>query len=226
MITEGRLGTVLSATVYSSRSKGSTRDVPAWTAYTYDAQDRAGLVEVLGGHAFDLVQHLLGNVHDVTSRTAIRTPQHRIAETGELIDVTSPDHLLATAELDSGIVVSIHLHDGEAVRPRTRIEITGTDGNVALVSAPESNPWAAQLQIGQLELYESRPGVTDWTRVEVHPDDASMLPIEAANVARLYRHLAADLHNDSHGVPDFEVARSPHALIEQIPPFRHARASA
>jgi predicted dehydrogenase len=92
MIAEGSIGAFRSANVYSARSKGATRDVPAWTAYTYDADDGAGLVEVLGGHAIDLVEHLLGPIRRLTARTAIRTPEHAVAETGEPIAVTAPDH--------------------------------------------------------------------------------------------------------------------------------------
>lgn len=223
MIAEGRLGTVQSATVYSSRSKGSTREVPAWTAYTYDQGNGAGLVEVLGGHTLDLMQHLLGPIRDLSARTAIRTPEHRLAETGEPVTVTSPDHFLASAELDSGAVMSVHLHDGEAAAPRTRIEIAGTEGNLALTSAPETHPWAAQLQIGRLDLHESRPDSPEWTPVPVGTDDASALPTDAANVARLYRHLATDLREGSHTTPDFHVAHELHKLIEQaIPPNHHA----
>jgi predicted dehydrogenase len=217
MIAEGSIGTVLSATLYSSRSKGSTPDVPAWTAYTYEAASGAGLVEVLGGHALDLVQHLLGPIHDITARTALRSPQHWVTETGEPISVTAPDQLLAFAELGTGTVVSIHVHDGETAQPRTRLEITGTAGSLALVSAPETNPWAAQLQIGQLDLYESRPGKAMWTRVPLDDDDASALPAEAANVARLYRQLAASLRDGIQRVPSFRDAQALHALIEQIP---------
>jgi predicted dehydrogenase len=217
MIAEGALGTILSATLYSSRSKGSTLDVPAWTAYTYDANDGAGLVEVLGGHALDLVQHLLGPIHDITARTAIRAPEHRVAETGEPISVTAPDQLLATAELDSGAVVSIHVHDGEAAQPRTRLEIAGTAGNLALLSVPETNPWAAQLQTGRLELHESRPGEATWRRIALDADDASALPAEAANVARLYRELTADLRDGTHRTPSFRTAHALHTLIEQVP---------
>jgi predicted dehydrogenase len=217
MIADGRLGTVLSATLYSSRSKGSTLDVPAWTAYTYDANDHAGLIEVLGGHALDVMQHLLGPIRDVTARTAIRTPEHRVAETGESITVTSPDQLLATAEFDNGAVASIHLHDGEVAQPRTRLEIAGTAANLALLSTPETNPWAAQLQIGRLELYESRPGEAMWHPVALEVDDASRLPTEAANVSRLYSHLAADLRDDTHEAPNFRTAHTLHALIEQLP---------
>jgi predicted dehydrogenase len=217
MIAEGALGTILSATLYSSRSKGNTLDVPAWTAYTYDADNGAGLVEVLGGHALDLVQHLLGSIRDIAARTAIRTPEHKVAETGERIQVTAPDQLLATAGLASGAVVSVHLHDGEAAQPRTRLEITGTAGNLALLSVPETSPWAAQLQIGRLELHESRPGEAGRRRVTLDADDASALPAEAANVARLYRQLAADIRDGTHHVPSFRTAHALHTLIEQIP---------
>jgi predicted dehydrogenase len=215
MIAGGQIGTVLSATLYSSRSKGSTRDVPAWTAYTYDAGDHAGLAEVLGGHALDLVQHLLGPIGDLTARTAIRIPDHRIAETGQPVTVTSPDHFLGTAGLASGAVLSVHLHDGEAAQPRSRFEIEGTAGNLALVSAPEDNPWAAQLQIGRLDLLASRRGEPAWTPVALAADEAAALPVEAANVARLYSRLAADLRDGTREAPDFRAAHALHALIEQ-----------
>ncbi|MCG3753847.1 Gfo/Idh/MocA family protein [Amycolatopsis sp. Poz14] len=210
----GEIGEVQSATVYSSRSKGNTRDVPGWTAYTYDRGSGAGLVEVLGGHTLGLVQYLLGPIRELTARTAIRNGSHRVAETGEPIDVTAPDHFLAHAELDGGAVVSVHLHDGEATMPRTRIEIAGTEGNLALTSAPETDPWAAQLQIGGLELRLFRPGSPEWTVVPVR--DPSELPVQAANVGRVYDHLAADLRDGTHTVPDFATARRLHELLSTV----------
>ncbi|GAB3585542.1 hypothetical protein GCM10027445_63170 [Amycolatopsis endophytica] len=61
----GRLGTARSATVFSSRGKGGAREVPAWTAYTYDSANGAGMVEVSGGHVLDLVEHLLGPIRAI-----------------------------------------------------------------------------------------------------------------------------------------------------------------
>ncbi|WP_027927568.1 Gfo/Idh/MocA family protein [Amycolatopsis benzoatilytica] len=212
MIASGRLGTVQSATVYSSRSKGASREVPAWTAYTYDLGSGAGLVEVLGGHALDLVQHLLGPIRELTARTAIRSSDHRSAETGEPIPVTAPDHFLAHAQLQSGAVVSVHLHDGEVSQPRTRIEIAGTEGNLALTSAPEDNPWAAQLQIGRLDLRWSRPGSPEWTPVATGPE---RVPGEAANVAGLYWQWARDLREGTRVAPDFRTAARLHELLSR-----------
>ncbi len=215
LIADGAIGTVLSATLYSSRSKGSARDVPAWTAYTYDRAVGAGLVEVLGGHALDLLQHLLGPVRELAARTAVRSPEHRVAETGEPIRVTSPDHFLATTKLVGGAVASIHLHDAEAALPRTRLEIAGTAGDLALVSAAERDPWAAQLQIGRLELHVSHPGDGAWRELPPDGATATALPTAAGNVARLYGQLARDLRDGGHEVPDFATAHALHALVER-----------
>lgn len=217
MIRDGRVGIVRSATVFCSRSKGNAPEVPAWTAYTYDHSSGAGMVDVLGGHTLDLIQHLLGPIRHLSARTAIRSPDHRVAETGKPITVTAPDHFLANAEFDGGAVASIHLSDGEAAAPRTRIEIAGTEGNLALISAPETDPWAAQPQIGRLELHESRPDSPEWTPVTVAADHAGALPTPAANVARLYRDLATDLREGTHTTPDFHVAHELHTLLEQAP---------
>lgn len=216
-IAEGRLGTVRSATVYSSRAKGNTRDVPDWTAYTYDHRNGAGLVEVLGGHALDLVRFLLGPIRDPSMRTAIRTEGHRVAETGAPIAVTAPDQFLAHAEVDGGAVVSVHLRDGATAIPGTRVEIAGTASNLLLTSAPEHDPWAAQIQIGRLDLYESRAARPEWTPVVLDQDSADTLPIEAANVARVYERIAADLREGTHTTPDFHAARELHSLLEQAP---------
>lgn len=213
MIAEGSIGAIRAANVHSARAKGATRDVPAWSAYTYDAKTGAGMVDVLGGHALDLVQHLLGPIRQLTTHGAVRSPEHTVAETGEPITVTAPDHLLANAVLDGGAVVSIHLHDADVAVARTRIEIMGADGDIALLSAPEADPWAAQVQIGRLDLYQAGPGDTAWRPVPVGPDRFEALPIEAANVARLYHHLAEDLRSDTHTVPGFEAAHRLHVLL-------------
>lgn len=216
LIAAGRLGTVRSATVFSARAKGNQRDVPAWTAYTYDRTSGAGLVDVVGGHALDLVQYLLSPIRDLSARTAVRTPEHRVSETGETLVVTAPDHLLADAELDDGTVVSIQLHDGEAALPRTRIEISGTEGDLLLASAPVDDPWAAQLQISTLDLYEARPDRPGWVPIRPPADTASGLPVQAANVARLYERLATDLTHGTRTTPGFAEAQRLHELLERI----------
>lgn len=83
------------------------------------------------------------------------------------------------------------------------------------MSAAQDDPWAAQLQIGRLDLYEARPGTRDWTRLAVPEDEAGALPPAAANVARLYRVLAEDLRAGTRRAPGFAVAHRLHRLIER-----------
>jgi predicted dehydrogenase len=216
LLAEGRIGTVRSVNLYGARGRGHAREVPAWTAYTYDAEDHAGLVDVLGGHAFDLIQYLLGPMKQVSARTARLTSEHVVAETGEHVRVTAADHLLAVAELEGGAVVSIHLHDTEAALPRTRLEIMGSTGDLALVSSPEPDPWAAQLQIGRLDLHRAVAGDSTWQAVPPQPDDLDALPIQSRNVARLYRQLGEDLVTGEYRAPGFQTARKLHELLEPV----------
>lgn len=212
-IATGAIGVVQSATVYSSRSKGATLAVPAWTAYTYDEDQGAGLVDVLGGHALDLLQHLLGPVADMTTRTAVRTPTHLVEETGQPIEVTAADHFMAIATLTSGAVVTVHLHDGETAHPRTRIEIAGTEGNLALVSRQETDPWAAQLQISPFELHHATSRNHGWRRLTVPEPQTTSLPTQAANISRLYANIVTDLRHGIHTAPDFDDAVRLHRLL-------------
>jgi predicted dehydrogenase len=210
LIKTGYVGRVTSATLYSSRSKGATEAVPEWTAYTYDRVSAAGLVEVLGGHSLDLVQHLLGPIEEATARTSIQHPRHSIAETGEPIKVTAPDHLDLIGKVSDGATVSVHLHDGEIGAPRTRLEISGTAGSLTVESVPDENPWAEQLQITHLSVRGTDCELPIPDHFRSTPPG---LTTEAANVARLYQRLAVDLETGSREVPDFTTGRRLHELL-------------
>jgi predicted dehydrogenase len=216
MIAAGRLGEIRAATLYGARAKGHAVEVPASTEYTYDAAQRAGLVDVLGGHSLDLIEHMLGPIVDLHTRTAIRSPHHSVAETGAAIDVTAADHLLAIGTLRSGALVSVHLRDGEVAEPRTRLEIAGSEGNLSLVSGGADDPWAAQLQIDDLRLSESRRGQPSPAEVELPDDAASALRVQARNVARLYTALAADIADGGHRAPTFSDAVALHRLLDDV----------
>jgi predicted dehydrogenase len=213
----GGLGRVLSATLTSSRAKGNSRAVPGWTAYTYDLSMRAGLVEVLGGHALDLVEHLLGPLEVLAGHTTVRSDDHVVAETGERLVVTSPDHLSVLGRTTDGAPVTVQLHDAEAARPRTRLEIAGTEGDLLLLSSASPDPWAAQLQIGDLEAFTLRPGDTDWQPLG-GPGPVTGLPEQARNVARLYAALGRDLVDGTRLAPTFAEAADLHALLERVSP--------
>jgi predicted dehydrogenase len=215
LIAEGAIGRVTSATVFSARGRGASDHVAASSAYAYDRDNGAGLVEVLGGHALDATQFILGRIGDVAARTAIQRPAHTVHETGERIAVTAPDHLVLTGRLENGALVSVHLHDGEVGAPRTRIEVAGTAGALAIVSPAKPDRAGAQLQMEDLELYRADRRRGGWHHIEIperlRGDGHS--GGEGANVARLYTQLAADIAHGTGQAPDFGAGARLHRLL-------------
>ncbi|MDN3357468.1 Gfo/Idh/MocA family oxidoreductase [Actinomadura sp. DC4] len=202
LVAEGRVGRVTSATVHAARGKGAGGRIPAWAAYTLDRDNAAGTLEVAGGHTLDALEYVLGDIRDLAATLEIRHRTSTVAETGEVVEATSPDRLLLEATLAGGAVVSAEVYDGEGA-DGTRIEISGTEGDLAVVSGG-----AAGIQIGELHLRGTgTPGRP------IHGIDPAA---EGFNVARLYAELARDLRTGAHTVPDFDDALRLHRLLDAI----------
>jgi predicted dehydrogenase len=207
LIHSGSIGRLTSATLFSSRAKGSTEAVPAWTAYTYDKTTGAGLVEVLGGHALDLLQHVTAPITTATGRTSLQYPRHTVAETGEPVVVTAADHLDVIGELDGGAGFSVHLHDGEVGVPRTRLEIAGTEASLTIDSVPHADPWSAQLQIAEFAVRRNDQPLPIPSHYRSAPET---LEADPASVARLYQQIGKD------NAPDFTTGVRLHELLATI----------
>ncbi|MFF2555002.1 Gfo/Idh/MocA family protein [Nocardia sp. NPDC058058] len=213
LLAEGFVGEPVSVTVYGARQLGAGTGVPGWAAYTLDRSTGAGVVEVFGGHALDLVQYLIGDVVDVSARLATPHRQAIIEDTGERIEVTSPNHLLLDAITARGIVVSAHIHDSKVSSGRTRIEISGTAGDLAIVSGANSR---SGISLSELHLLGSR-GDGDWEPVSGADSPADLsLGTDADNVARLYAALAQDVRTGTTAVPTFHDGVRVHRLLDTI----------
>ncbi|QIS17725.1 Gfo/Idh/MocA family protein [Nocardia terpenica] len=213
LLREGYVGRVLSATVYAAKGKISGDRVPQWAAYTLDGGNAAGLVEVAGGHTLDAVRYLLGDFADVSARLAIRTPHLTVTETGAPVTATAPDQLLLDAVTAEGVVVSAHIHDGKRTDAWTRIEISGTEGDLAIVSGAGG---PGGIQMSELRLLGSR-GTGDREDLDVEdPSAATGLGSDAANVARLYTALADDIRTGARTVPNFDTAVQVHHLLDAV----------
>lgn len=218
LIAAGHVGRVTSATVYAARGKGVGERIPAWAAYTLDRDNGAGTLEVAGGHTLDALQYMLGGISDLSATLSVQRPTYTIAETGDTAEATSPDHLLLAATFTSGALVSAHIHDAKVTDARTRLEISGTDGDLALVSTGPGGP--AGIQIGELRLLGT--GVSGGTYQELpipsrYDRTSGIAPAgEGFNVAQMYARLALDLSTGSRSVPDFETGLRLHHLLDTI----------
>ncbi|WP_040810345.1 Gfo/Idh/MocA family protein [Nocardia concava] len=218
LLAEGYVGEPVSTTVYSSRGKGAGGRIPQWAAYTLDRENAAGLLEVAGGHTLDPVQFLLGDLAEVSADLAIRNAHNVVAETGERLPVTSPDHLLLNARTIDGLVVSAHLHDAKITNAHTRIEISGTEGDLVLANDTATGApglHAGGIQMSDLKLLASR-GATWQDLTPADPAPIADLPVESRNVARLYARLAEDIRTGDHTVPTFDTGLRMHRVLDAI----------
>jgi predicted dehydrogenase len=215
LVAAGAVGELTSAKVITTRTKGSAREVSEGYAYTADAAQCAGTLNVLGGHTLDGVQSVIGPIVEVDARLAVQRPDHVIAETGEPLLVTAPDHVLAIGSTATGALVSVTIHDTVPSDAGTLFEVTGTTGQLRLTGAEHYEP-NHNFHVSEMLLHGiDRPG-GHWRVIEVAPDRYSELPVLYRNIARLYGALGRDIREGSNSVPTFQEGVTLHRLIEAI----------
>jgi predicted dehydrogenase len=211
LIAGGYVGRVTSVTAYAALGAGADARIPEALAYTKEAANAAGALEIVGGHTLDAVEHLVGEMSELSALLSLQRPGHTVVETGEIVRADTPDHVLVSGLLRDGGVVSAHLHTGKVTNPGCQIEIAGTDGGLVLAGP------LGGVQLTELTLSGGQgepPG--ELTIPSEHRTPPDGLPVPAVNVAQVYRRLAEDLRTGGHGAPDFDAAVRIHALLDAI----------
>jgi predicted dehydrogenase len=213
LIAGGYVGRVTSVTAYAALSAGADARTPAALAYTKDAANGAGPLEVMGGHTLDAVEHLVGAISEVSAVLSLQRPRHTVTETGETVHADTPDHVLVSGLLRDGGVVSANLHTGQVTNPRCQIEIAGTDGDLVLAGP------VGGVQLTELTLSGGQGAGSAQEELAVpegHRTAPDGLPVPAVNVAQVYLRLAGDLRTGGHATADFDEAVRVHALLDAI----------
>ena len=235
LIAGGYVGQVTSANVLVARGKGAAAAMPGWTAYTLNRttaraswRSRAATPSTRWSTSRAAA---LPACRPGCRSSARPTPSRRPARRAE---VTSPDQILLHAALDSGAMVSAHIHDAKLTSGRTRLEIAGTDGDLVIETTGAQAPMG--IQISDLRLAGFRgPGGTyqDMTVPDRFRHVPAGLPADAVlNVAQLYAALSDDIRHGGPGdsgpasVPDFGDAVRTHRLLDAIRSSRQNGASA
>lgn len=220
LIADGYVGGVTSANVLVARGKGAAPTVPQSTSYTLNRDNGAGALEVAGGHTLDTLEYILDSeLTGVSARLSVQRPSYIITETGETIRTTSADQILVHAELDSGAVASVHIHDAKLTSGRTRLEIGGAEGDLVIETVGPQAPMG--VQISDLRVYGSRGPAGTYRELLVpgrFRHVPANLPADAVlNVAELYARLATEIRSsEPASVPDFGTAAHVHELLDVI----------
>ncbi|MFB4300509.1 Gfo/Idh/MocA family protein [Actinomadura sp. NTSP31] len=208
LVASGALGELQALSVRSSRTPGTV--FPAELAYTLDAANAAGTLEVHGGHLLDLLDHLVPGLEVIDGTSSPVRTAYPVTGSDEPAAVTAPDTLSATLRVGRSGIGALTAWDGDPAGS-TVIVLQGLDGRLELRTADPGTPALRQPQMAPFRGTLVTAGGTR----ELAPA-ASDLPVAARNPAALYRQVAEDLANGTTTAPTFEEAVTLHRRLDRF----------
>ncbi|MFF8410036.1 Gfo/Idh/MocA family protein [Streptomyces omiyaensis] len=208
LVADGRVGEVLSATLTYSLSAPEV-----WSrryAALFDATKGVNHLAVVAGHSLDMFRSAVGDFTELSATLATRITAVTVEETGERIEVTSPDQIVVGGLLESGAAASAHFMTGGPAGDGFRIEVHGRAGRLVLSASDDS------LVGPEFTLYGS-DGTGAPVRLPV-PDRHVLpdAPPTVANVAEVYADLARAIRTGGRLTPDFATATATHRLLDAV----------
>ena len=211
LLAEGYAGEVLTCSMSTFSPGMLMRDSGrAWMA---DVKKGAHTLSIATGHAMDAVCFCVGEFTEVSGRVSTQVPQLDVQDTGEKIDVTSPDNVLVSGVLDNGGVASVHVASVPWHGTGWRMEVYGREGT--LVASSDQ-----MVQVAKIRLRGGRSEDGGLEEIPV-PDRLIRIPEEVPegapfNVAQMYRRLSEAIHSNVSAEPDFDLAVTRHRMLDAI----------
>jgi predicted dehydrogenase len=219
IVAAGAIGEVISASLIASLNNWGPQ-LPAAEAYRTQVEGGATGLTVPGGHSLDSFCYCLGEFRDVA---AVVTTQHKkvaIAETGEVLDATTPDQVLVSGVLENGAVASVHIKADMANPTGVLLEINGTDGDIVVASKKPVGSAPVGIQRADLTLHVARGRKQEFVEAPVSP----AFTLVSGDVpkgppfftAQLYARLRDSLRDGAPLTPDFGAAVRRHKMLDAI----------
>jgi predicted dehydrogenase len=216
LIADGYIGKPLSCTmVVASPAWGA--EFTSSRAYLADRSTGATLMTIPGGHSIDALCFCLGEFKELSSFVATQRRQVKNIDTGETLQMTSPDQVLLNGVLENGTLASVHVKGGTANGIGFLFEIQGTDGD--LIVGPARPRPASSVQISELSVKGSRNGepLEEVAIPESYRWVSSAMPAGPPfNVGQLFVRLAQAIREGKPAAPDFTLAVKRHHLLDVI----------
>ena len=212
LITDGYAGEVVTAhmTMIGAGSLERTK-ARLWST---DRKAGANTMTIAGGHNIDALCFALGEFTEVSGKVATQVKQVRVSDTGEMVEVTSPDNVLFTGVLESGALASVHVgsvpYHGSG---GWRLEVYGTKGSL-VASGGQANYSQTPLKLVGAQ------GKDPLAELPV-PDEFVIAPEGTPqgapfNVAQAYVRYADGVRTGQTVDPDFGLALKRHRLLDAL----------
>ena len=212
LLDEGYVGEVLSC--HLSQFRGGVLERTSDRTWQSDRALGTTTFTIAFGHALDCFRMCVGDFAEVNGVVATQVPEWKETDTGRTVEVTAPDHVLASGKLTNGAVASVQVMvvpwhaDG-----LNKIEVFGREGT--LVATMDGIA-----QIDKIELSAGKGTEGAMSTVDI-PERLSYVPEgvpegPAFNIARLYQRFAEAIHTGERREPDFDTAVGLHRVLDSI----------
>jgi predicted dehydrogenase len=216
LIAEGYIGKPLSCTMIVATANWGT-EFTSSRAYLADRSSGATLMTIPGGHSIDALCFCLGEFKEVSSLVATQRRQVKNIETGDTLQMTSPDQVLLNGVLANGALACVHVKGGTTNGVGFVFEIQGTEGD--LVIGPIRPRPGSSVQISELSIKGSRErkALEELEMPESYRWVPSAVPAGPPfNVGQLFLRMAEAIREGKPAAPGFDLAVKRHYMLDVI----------
>ncbi|HIN70998.1 MAG TPA: Gfo/Idh/MocA family oxidoreductase [Dehalococcoidia bacterium] len=211
LIESGYVGEVLSCYVTTMRDGALER--PSDRTWQRDASLGANTLTIANGHVIDALRFVVGNFAQVACMVTTQAQQWHETDTQQLVEVTSPDNVRVSGQLESGAAASVHVGAVPWAGSGFRMEIYGREGTLVTTGSVSSQRGEMLRVQGAQRSHELRD-LSIPERFVFVPDDFPRG--DPFNVGQMYALFADAIRTGQSRLPTFDVAVDLHRFIDTI----------
>jgi predicted dehydrogenase len=210
-IEAGYVGEVLSCSVTTMRDGTSER--PSSRTWQRDASLGANTLTIANGHVIDALRFVAGNFTRVACMVTTQVREWYETDTENLVEVTSPDNVRVSGQLESGAAASVHVGAVPWAGSGFRMEIYGREGTLVATGSVSS-------QRGEMLRVQGARGSHQLQDLEI-PQDFFYVPADFPrgdpfNVGQMYTLFAEAIRTGQSRLPTFDTAVDLHRFVDTI----------
>lgn len=211
LIETGYVGEVLSCHVTTMRDGSLTRTSDR--TWNLDINQGANTLTIANGHVIDALRFVLGDFERVACMVTTQINKMPVTGTDETIDVTAPDNVRVSGQLERGAAVSVHVGAVPWGGTGFRMEIYGREGTLITTGSVSS-------QRGEMLRIQGAQKSNDLADLEI-PERFVYVPDDFPkgdpfNVGQMYALFAEAIRTGENRLPTFDDAVELHRFLDII----------
>ena len=211
LIENGYVGEMLSCHVTTLR--GGAVERSSADTWQRDVSQGANTLTIANGHVIDALRFVAGNFSRVACMVSTQVKEWYESDTQQFVEVTSPDNVRVSGQLESGAAASVHVGAVPWAGSGFRMEIYGREGTLVTTGSVSSQRGEMLRVRGARRSNELQDLDIPERFVYVPPDFPRGDPF---NVGQLYALFAEAIRTRQNSLPTFDVAVDLHRFLDTI----------